>query len=178
MAHDPNSILLAVLTEYADDDKWANQKFEHVRRIPSTKVGDVGQDFVERLCSAVGLSCEFPLNSDGSRKRQSPWDIRIEGATCELKTASEDANGAFQFNHIRYSRKYDALLCVGIGPANIYVAAWSKAEVATGKAGNLTSMEKGGSVSHKLTKKPSQMSQIEDFEKVVRALAKKLNDKS
>ena len=60
MAHDLNSILLAVLTEYADDDKWANQKFEHVRRIPSTKVGDVGQDFVERLCALMDFSASFP----------------------------------------------------------------------------------------------------------------------
>lgn len=53
MTHDPYTILLAVLAEYAYGDKWANQKFEHIRRIPSTKVGDVGQDFVERLCAAT-----------------------------------------------------------------------------------------------------------------------------
>lgn len=175
MAHDPNSILLAVLAEYADGDKWANRKFEHIRRIPNPKVGDVGQDFVERLCTATGLKCEFPLKADGTRKRQSSWDMRIEGATCELKTASEDTSGAFQFNHIRYHRDYEALLCVGIGPSDIYVAAWSKAEVATGKAGKLVSMEKGANASYKLTKKPSQMYPIMDFENLIRELTKKLN---
>ena len=176
MAYDPNSILRDVLAKYADYGKWAGKEFEHIRRIPNTKVGDVGQDFVERICAAAGLRCEFPVNSDGSRKRQSPWDIRIEGATCELKTASEDKSGAFQFNHIRYHRPYDALLCVGISPADIYVAAWSKADVTTEKAGNLVSMEKGANASYKLTKKPSQMYPIMDFENVVRDLVKNLND--
>ena len=80
--------------------------------------------------------------------------------TFELKTATEDVGGAFQFNHIRYHREYEALLCVGIAPAAIYTGAWSKADVATGKAGRLVSMERGGSVSHKLTKRPEQLHSI------------------
>ena len=175
MTHDPKWILRDVLAKYADDGKWAGKEFEHIRRIPNTKVGDVGQDFVERLCAVTGLSCKFPVNSDGARKRQNPWDIRIEGKNFELKTASEDKGGTFQFNHIRYHRQYEALLCVGICPADIYVAAWSKADVATGKAGNLVSMEKGANASYKLTKKPSQMHPILDFENLIRDLVKKLN---
>ena len=63
--------------------------------------------------------------------------MKIQGISFELKTATEDVHGNFQFNHIRHHRVYDAVLCVGISPDAIYFYAWSKADVATGRAGNL-----------------------------------------
>ena len=166
----PNDILLEVLASYADADKWIGQTFEHIRRIPNTKVGDVGQDFVEQVCRDIGFDCDFPEKEDGTRLRQSPWDIQIEGTKFDLKTTSEDVSGSFQFNHIRYHRPYDALLCIGIGPTDIFVAAWTKADVTTGKAGTLVSMEKGANASYKLTKRPDQLSPISEFEDLVLAL--------
>lgn len=163
MQRDPNDILQEVLATYADADKWIGQPFEHIRRIPNTKVGDVGQNFVEVLCHECGLECTFPEKKDGTRLRQSPWDIRIEGKAFELKTASEDVSGSFQFNHIRYHRPYDALLCIGIAPSRIHVGAWSKADVATGGAGVLVSMEKEANASYKLTKRPDQLKDIWKF---------------
>lgn len=171
MAHpDPSQILLGVLDEYADAGKWIGAPFEKIKRISNTKVGDIGQDFVERLCEAISLSCDFPTNAAGKRSRNSPWDIQIEGVTFELKTATEDVHGAFQFNHIRYHRQYEGLLCVGIGPGNILFDAWSKAEAATGKAGALVSMDAGSSATHKLTKRPHQLRPIGEFEGRVRYL--------
>ena len=170
MPRDPNDLLQDVLAAYTDADKWSGQPFEHIRRIPNTKVGDVGQDFVEALCGEFSMECRFPEKADGTRRRQSPWDIWIEGKTFELKTASEDTKGKFQFNHIRYHRSYEALLCIGITPANIYAGAWSKADVTTERAGKLASMEKGANASYKLTKRPDQLRPISEFEDLVLAL--------
>ena len=167
MKCDPGSLLREVLAEYTDADKWLGQPFEHIRRIPNTKVGDVGQDFVERLCKECGYKCIFPEKMDGTRLRQSPWDIRIEGKAFELKTASEDVSGSFQFNHIRYHRPYDALLCTGVAPSSIHVGAWSKADVTTGKAGKLVSMEKGANASYKLTKRSDQLMPIMKFNDLI-----------
>ncbi len=165
MLPDAEAILLDVLASYSDANKWVDSMFEAIKRLSNTKVGDAGQDFVERLCHEIGFDCEFPEKPEGKgRQRQSPWDIRIEDVTFELKTATEDVHGSFQFNHIRYHREYEALLCVGIGPDQIGFDAWSKAAVATGEAGHLVSMEKGGSVSHKLTKRRGQLRPIHDFE--------------
>ncbi len=161
---DAHAIMERVLSSYADSDKWVGMPFERVKRLSNTKVGDVGQEFVERLCDALGYECEFPLNRKGGRSRTESWDIRIEGTAFELKTATEDVHGAFQFNHIRYHRAYDALLCVGIGPGDILIGVWSKAEVATGKAGRLVSMDKGSSATHKLTKRRAQLFPIGEFE--------------
>lgn len=165
MLPDAEAILLEVLASYSDADKWVDAPFEAIKRLSNTKVGDAGQDFVERLCDEIGFACEFPERPEGKgRQRQSPWDIRIEDVTFELKTATEDVHGSFQFNHIRYHREYEALLCVGVGPGLIEFDAWSKAAVATGEAGRLVSMEKGGSASHKLTKRRGQLRPIYGFE--------------
>lgn len=165
MQPDAEAILLDIIASYSDADKWIDSRFEAIKRLSNTKVGDAGQAFVERLCNEIGFDCGFPEKEKGAgRQRQSPWDIRIEGVTFELKTATEDVGGAFQFNHIRYHREYEALLCVGVAPNEIGFDAWSKAAVATGEAGKLVSMEKGGSASHKLTKRRDQLKPIQDFE--------------
>ncbi len=161
---DYNTILKVVISKYRDADKWNNAEFEQMKRLSNSKVGDVGQDFIEELCLQFGFTCEFPENLKGKRKRQSPWDIKIDGIKFELKTATEDVSGSFQFNHIRYHRPYQALICLGISPDSIFFAMWSKADITTGVAGNLVSMEKGANASFKLTKKPAVLRSITEFD--------------
>lgn len=165
---DPLEILDGVLEAHADADKWGDCRFEKIRRIPNTKVGDVGQDFIEKLCNEFGLETVFPENKLGKRAKQSPWDIKIEGIEFELKTATEDVHGKFQFNHIRYIRAYHAVICLGIAPADVFFGIWSKADLTTGKAGTLVSMEKGGQASHKLTKSRANLQQINELEACLR----------
>lgn len=155
-------ILLDVINKYQDANKWIDSTFEQMKRLSNSKVGDVGQDFIEDLCTKLNFQCEFP-EENGKRARQSPWDIKINGIEFELKTATEDVSGAFQFNHIRYHRPYEAVLCLGIAPNEIVFDIWSKAEIATGKAGNLVSMEKNANASFKLTKKKNSLKSIGKF---------------
>lgn len=156
-------ILKDIIAQYQDANKWNNTEFEQMKRLSNSKVGDVGQDFIENICSHFNYSVEFPANKKGKRARQSPWDIKINGTTFELKTATEDTSGHFQFNHIRYHRPYEAVICLGISPNDIFFEIWSKADIATGIAGNLVSMEKGANASYKLTKRPSTLRPISEF---------------
>lgn len=165
---DLSALMVEVLSRHADASKWTDAPFEKVRRIPNTKVGDAGQDYVEELCKLYGFDCQFPEDGKGKRSKQSPWDIQIEGVKFELKTATEDVSGCFQFNHVRYARQYQALLCLGIGPNAIRFNLWSKADVTTNKAGTLVSMEKSGSASYKLTKRRDGLILIADFEATMR----------
>lgn len=161
---DHSKLLIGILSRYSDSDKWSGQPFERIKRLSNTKVGDVGLDFVVALCENFGISVQVPTDKDGKRMRASPWDLQIGDWTFELKTATEDTSGSFQFNHIRYHRAYDALLCIGVSPSDIFMGAWSKAEVATGKAGRLVTMDKGSSATHKLTKRRDQLQPITMFE--------------
>jgi len=165
---DSRAILLRILDQHSDHDKWEGQPFGKIKRLSNSKVGSVGQKFVESLCEEIGFQFDLP------ERNQSPWDIRIEGASFEVKTATEDVGGSFQFNHIRYHRSYDAVLCIGIAPGAIYMRAWPKSDIATGKAGKLVSMDKGSSATHKLTKRKDALLPIAEFESELLSLVASL----
>lgn len=67
------NLLTAVLERHDDHSKWNGSRFERIKRISNSKVGDVGQEFIELLCQEYGIECEFPLNRRGQRARQNPW---------------------------------------------------------------------------------------------------------
>ncbi len=165
---DYKNLLIIAVGKNLDNPKWKQGDFIGIKTVSNTKVGSIGQDFIEGLCGALSIPCNFPLRADNTRMTQSPWDIEISGVKFELKTATEDVNGSFQFNHIRYHRQYDAVLCLGVTPNELYFGLWSKADVATGRAGTLVSMEKGANASYKLTKKPSNLLPISDFEQKIK----------
>lgn len=165
-----------VLEEFHDDTKWDGKPFGKIKIISNTKVGSVGQRFTEKLCEKLSIPFSFPVNLKGDRLTQSPWDIKIANIEFELKTATEDTNGKFQFNHIRYHRPYQALLCLGVTPVNLYFGVWSKADVTTGRAGKLVSMEKSANASFKLTKDPSQLYEIADFQSKILDLTKRISE--
>lgn len=162
------NIFISALEKNTDSPKWKEGNFIGIKTVSNTKVGSIGQDFIEGLCNSLSIPCAFPLNIKETRATQSPWDIEIKGVKFELKTATEDTSGSFQFNHVRYHRPYDAVLCLGVTPNELYFGVWSKADVVTGKAGNLVSMEKGANASYKLTKKPSGLMPITGFENKIK----------
>jgi len=161
-------LFINALAKNVDNPKWREGNFIGIKTVSNTKVGNIGQDFIEGLCVALSIPCVFPLREDKTRMNQSPWDIAIYDIKFELKTATEDTSGSFQFNHIRYHRPYDAVLCLGVTPNELYFGLWSKADILTNKAGNLVSMEKGANASYKLTKKPSNLFPIIEFEQKIK----------
>lgn len=167
----PIKLFEDVLSEFHNASKWDDVIFGKIKTISNTKVGSVGQMFIERLCRELSMPCSFPTNSSGERLTQSPWDIKIANIEFELKTATEDTSGKFQFNHIRYHRTYQGVLCLGVSPANLYFGVWSKADVTTGKAGKLVSMEKGANASYKLTKATNQLHNIDQFQTEIEKFA-------
>ncbi|MCA6454325.1 MAG: hypothetical protein IM584_12355 [Chitinophagaceae bacterium] len=154
----------SIVEKHKNDKKWDAGSFVGIKSLSNTKVGTVGQDFIEGLCETLNIPIEFPVNILKKRLTQSPWDLKIFGISFELKTATEDTGGKFQFNHIRYHRKYDAVLCLGVSPDELLFNIYSKANIATGKAGKLVSMEKGGNASYKLTKSKHELFHIDDFQ--------------
>lgn len=169
---DYHSLLKDVLGRHHNPSKWDGAAFERIKHISNTQVGDVGQDFVSEICSRSGLALALPRTDEGQPRRQHPWDMKINGITFEVKTATEDVKNAFQFNHIRYHRQYDALLCIGISPNNIHFGAWLKSTVATGGAGRLVTMDKGSSATWKLTKRATQLRPIGEFNQRIAELTR------
>ncbi len=161
---DPIELLKSVIATYANNPKWVGAPLGDIKILSNTHVGDAGQDFIKEWCQVHNLVCESPESS------QSPWDIQIESITFEIKTATEDVNGNFQFNHIRHHRDYQALICLGISPDMILFDVWRKGDVWEGKAGHLVSMDKDSSATFKLTKKPAELLPISEFSDKIRNL--------
>jgi hypothetical protein len=90
---DPVKLFTAVLDEFNDHSKWSGAALGKIKTISNTKVGSVGQAFIERLCGELSMPCSFPTNPKGKRLNQSSWDIKIADIEFELKTATEDVNG-------------------------------------------------------------------------------------
>ena len=152
-----SDLFLDSLSKYSNDQKWLDSIFSGIKTIANTHVGNVGQSFIEKICRYYGYSIEIPID-------RGQWDIKISNITFELKTATEDTNNSFQFNHIRYHRQYQAVMCLGVSPNDLYFNFWSKADLLTEKAGRLVSMEKGANASYKLTKRKNDLYIIDEFD--------------
>lgn len=153
----PLDLMLEVIREHTRQTIWTDAPLEAFRQVANTNRGDIGEEFVRRYLSQHKIVVSEP----GSRVSRS--DMQIAGRQFEIKTASEDSNGGFQFNHVRLDRPYQYLLCLGVRPASILFNAWRKGDVSEGKAGTLVRMAEGQSVTFKLTKRPDAMLSIEDL---------------
>ena len=165
---DAIELMKDVIATYANNPKWVNAPLGDIKILSNTHVGEAGQDFIKQWCQVQNLTWESPESS------QSPWDIRIESISFEIKTATGDTSGKFQFNHIRHHRDYQALLVLGIVPDEILFNAWRKGDVAEGKAGRLATMDKNSSATFKLTKKPAELLPITKFGDRINEITKSL----
>ncbi len=162
---DPKEIFLEVIGAKLIDPKWAGKPHQAFKNLANTSKGDAGQEFVTRYAKELGFTVE-------NLGRLGDCDVKIENKRFEVKLASEDTAGSFQFNHIRLDSKYDYLLCLGVTPDHLFFGVWKKGEVAEGIAGNLVSMGKNQNASFKLTKKISNLYDIEKFQEVLSSLFK------
>lgn len=103
--------------------KWDGARFRNIKMVGATNVGQVGEQF------AVEMLCEAGYEAEQNPQKRGEWDIRANGRTMEVKCASEDTNGGFQFNGVRYDTKYDFLLVVGISPESIHFRFYKRREL-------------------------------------------------
>jgi len=155
---DPLKLFRDIALSKLIDKKWTGQPHEGFKHLGNTSKGDAGQEFITKYAEELGFTAEN-FGRTGDR------DVEIETKNFEVKLASEDTSGSFQFNHIRLDYRYDFLLCLGVTPNNLLFKIWSKADVATDKAGNLVSMGRGQNSSFKLTKKKRDLLEINQLNK-------------
>ena len=153
----PLSLLIKIAKEKHVDKKWTDKPLYLIKILANSSKGDLGEEFVRAYCKESGFDV------DPKEGRLGDYDVIINKKKFEVKMATEDISGNFQFNHIRYDYKYDWVLCLGICPDSILFEIYSKADVVTGKAGNLVSMGRGQNSSFKLTKPKNALHPISEF---------------
>jgi len=162
--NDPLELLLRIAKEKTKIGKWENQPLQLIKVMANSTKGDLGEIFIAEYSKALGFDVADKVSRLGD------YDVKINDKTFEVKMATEDVTGHFQFNHIRYDYTYDWLLCLGISPAAILFDIWSKADLVTGKAGALVSMGRGQNSSFKLTKSKKSLYPINEFKSKIEKL--------
>ena len=142
---------------FPNNSKWSEGCFCGIKTVSNTSVGNVGEYFIRKYAEYLGFDVEQPEN-------RTSWDIQINGIKYELKTATEDVHGKFQFNHFRTHRQYDAVICLGVSPNELYFDVLTKIELLQQP---LVSMEKGANASYKWTRPIKDLHSIDDFKEML-----------
>jgi hypothetical protein len=159
----PIDILIKVAKEKHIEGKWTGAPLYLIKILPNTNKGDLGEDFIEAYAKELGFEVEPKDSNKGD------YDKKINGKKFEIKFATEDLSGNFQFNHIRMDFKYDFLIGVGCAPHDIFFCIYTKSDVVMGNAGTMVPMGKGHNADWKLTKKKSSLFPIEQFKEKLSA---------
>src|SRR3954469_24724795 len=101
---DALEILLKIANDKTTLGKWDNQPLKLIKVMANSTKGDLGELFIREYARALG----FDVTE--KKSRLGDFDVQIDGRTFEVKMATEDVSGCFQFNHIRYDYKYEWLL--------------------------------------------------------------------
>lgn len=147
---------------------WSKAPFGLFKLISTTEKGDIGEDFLAELLTAAGHSKVKVIKG-----RRGQYDVSLEYKNetllFEVKVATEDTSGAFQFNGIRYDTTYTHLFCFGISPNELGFIVVPKAKLGAGKY-KMVPMARGSNASFKLTRKKSELLSFSDFKKVIDGL--------
>lgn len=149
------SIIKEVQSEATTGKKtnWRNTPLEVVKLVSNSVVGKSGELFN----IALFTNCNLKVQKHSVRGEH---DLIVNGIKIEVKTATKDTSGSFQFNGIRHDRKYDMLSVLGIAPQKIYFRFYHKSALTNERMVLIAKNIKGN---HKMTRRPSKLWNIKDF---------------
>jgi len=141
---------------------WLGKQFEVLKFATPTEKGDIGEDFLVELLRGCGYNDVTILEG-----RRGDYDISavIDGKEVkfEVKVATQDTNGNFQFGGIRYDTQYTHLFCLGIRPDTIDFLIIQKQDLGR-PPHKLAPMASSTNSSFKLTKKPDDLISFDKFQ--------------
>ena len=141
-------------------EKWTRGAFKDIKALPTTQIGQIAEDFVLYLGEQAGHEVSRP------ESRRGEYDVAIGGKRFEVKGATEDASGYFQFNGVRTDTKFDFLLVIGVAPDAALFNAYRRKDLLDM---SLVSMRKGANSDFKLTRAPAKLRSIGEFNVVIAA---------
>ncbi|MDA8006990.1 MAG: hypothetical protein MPJ81_02130 [Gammaproteobacteria bacterium] len=153
---EPEEHLISLIDKHvlAKSDKWGSGRFRLIKTLSTSHKGDIAEEF------AVWLAKWHGFDAEKHKSKRGQWDVRIAGVTLEVKVATEDIGGSFQFNGVRYDTKYDRLLVVGISPDRALFNIYPRRDLMDMP---LVRMAKGTNSAFKLTRKAEQLRDLSEF---------------
>lgn len=157
----PESRLDELIAHYvaARNQQWEIGRFSAIKPLTPTEKGNIAEDFVEWLGQRMGLPTERP------ESRRGEWDVSIGGTAIEVKVATLDVHGMFQFNGIRRDYNYDLLVVVGIAPSDVWLNVYAKDDL---DGLTLVPMQRNTNATFKLTRSPDDLEHPSRFAELFR----------
>ena len=153
---EPKNRLAMLIDDYARNksQRWDTGQFRAIKALSATEKGNIAEDFVEWLGKHNGFETERHPS------RRGPWDVQVSGATIEVKMATQDVSGSFQFNGIRYDYPADLIFVLGIAPDDVWFNLYARRDLFDL---TLVPMRKNSNSDFKLTRTPEQLLPVQDF---------------
>lgn len=108
-------------TQKKKRDIWSDSKWKNISDLENDDVGGVGEEIIDELCKKSQIDSDI----DGTKTKQLGGGIgdgKINGATCEIKTARLGSSGS-SFQHelgeIPWKAKY--MIFLDIAPEKMYI---------------------------------------------------------
>lgn len=148
--------------------KWINSQFKDYKIISTTEKGTLGEILLGDVLKKCG--CQIV---DVPKGRRGQYDVGFKGnmghVRFEVKVATEDTSGAFQFNGVRHDTMYTHLFCIGVSPNIIRYIIVPKQDLSNGTV-KLVSMAKGSNAQFKLTLKADKLFGFDGICEILRLL--------
>lgn len=111
-------IIEEVISQSCSKKKWLDSKNEKIKPLSTTEKGTIGEKILEANINNISdnYRAEFPEIRKGDYDVRGINIIKNIFKDFEVKLATEDNNGGFQFNAMKLDAEYDYLFCIGISP--------------------------------------------------------------
>ncbi len=147
-------------------NKWLGKPYHILKASSTTEKGNAAEDFLYFALKDLCYS-----NIEINNGRRGSWDVSLEDKLFfEVKLATEDQSGGFQFNEVRYDINYTHLFCLGATPEKLYYTIIAKDNL---NSYNLVAMAKGSNATFKLSLKPNRLKSFIDFPQEINSILRK-----
>lgn len=125
------------LREVAEKDSivqtWENKKYGDIQRITNPKKGDLGEKLIKKWLEMFEYPCEIRgrIRKRGGNNIDLLVDLNKDNKKerVEVKLASLDVSGKYQFNWIPIQSDYILIFFIGINPDAIYLSIKTKKDI-------------------------------------------------
>lgn len=140
---------------------WEGKQFSCFKFASATEKGDMGEDFLSEMLVALGYK-----NVEVVKGRRGHYDVRVKNlrkdVKFEVKTATLDTHGNFQFNGIRYDTQYTHLFFFGVLPEEIRYEIVPKSKIGSTNY-KMMPMQKSTNATFKITRPSAKLEKFGTF---------------
>ena len=144
-------------------EKWFDSKFRDLKFASATEKGTLGEDLLAELFRQLGYD---DVETIGNRRGHYDVGLKHNGKHIkfEVKVATQDTSGNFQFNGIRTDTKYSHLFCCGIMPNLMKYRFIPKSWLNNRDGYMMVSMAKNTNSAFKLTRSSRELFIFDNFQ--------------